>query len=112
MGDGAVPASSIAEPVEWRCDMWDGGCENAFGCGRKVGEFDGRPKAVAFSSSSSSSSSPSSRPLSAAVCWCRRLEAGGWYSVELVMTLSSSLSVSSYSSWLLVPAVAAVWLTM
>lgn len=93
-----------------RCD---GGWEKALGWGLKVGDVDGRPRAVAFSSSSSSSSLSAGMPGRIAVCWRGMLMAGETCSVELPSVWSSSLlSVSSYSSWLLVPACAAAWLTM
>lgn len=88
------------EFVEWRWVRCDGGCEKAFGWGRNVGELDGRPSAVAFSSSSPSSLSTSTAAVgpTAVCCRGRLLVAGAGCSFELVMILSSSLSVSSYSS--------------
>lgn len=57
------------------------GCENTFGCGVKTLWL--IPSAVALSSSSRSSFEPADTS-----------------SVELLRTLSLSLSLSSYSSWL------------
>lgn len=105
----------MAELAEWRWERCDGGWVKAFGCGRK-GSAGGRlPRAVAFSSSSSSSLESDSG-------WRRTWRRGvlpttpiptpaPWgdvmFSVELVRTRSSSLSLSSYSSWLLALASAA-----
>jgi hypothetical protein len=52
------------------------------------------PRAVAFSSSSSEDS--------ASYCWDGDIRVGGIISFEELRTRSSSLSLSSYSSWLLV----------
>lgn len=92
--DGAAPADRFE---------WDiGGCEKAFGCGVNTRSSLTRPRAVEFSSSSSSESAPSE-----ASDVVRRITGFGWLemsSFELFMTRSDSLSLSSYSSWLL-PAV-------
>ena len=96
-----------AEPVECRWARCDGGWEKALGWGLNTGVLlDGRPRAVAFSSPSLSESVSIAEPLGGS-CWRRWFAAGCIASVELVMTRSSSLSVSSYSSWLLV---APLWL--
>lgn len=85
----------------WNGGPWeDGGCENALGCGLKVDWFGAIPRAVAFSSSSSSSDS---EPPSYGCRSGGGRRVGEIFSLELLKTWSSSLSVSSYSSWLLVP---------
>ena len=97
-------------------DIWAGGWEKALGRGRKAGKASGAwvqiPTAVAVASASSSSSESGigSRADGGALGWktgsgsSAEAAAGETrFSVELVRTGSSSLSVSSYSSWLLVP---------
>jgi hypothetical protein len=102
-----------AEPVEWRWARCDGGWEKAFGWGLNTGLLDGRPRAVAFPSSSLSESVSTTADALTAVCWRSRFAEGCIASVELVMTRSSSLSDSSYSSWLLVaPPCDAGWPTI
>lgn len=87
------------------CD--EGGCVKAFGCGvKQFWSFlvDATPNAVAFSSPESSLSSSSPVASEGAEESFRLSGEGakaGAPSFEDVMTLSESLSLSSYSSWLL-----------
>ncbi len=101
---GRCGAEALAEWL--RCWGWLGGWEKAFGWGRKVGLDDGFPRAVA--SSSSSESELMAGPM-AVCCAASRGLGASMFSAELVITWSSSLSVSSYSSWLLVCPCAAEW---
>jgi hypothetical protein len=103
--DGAIekcePGVAV-EPLVKRLPWEDGGCEKAFGCGVKTLAFEVPvPTAVRLSSSSSACSSVpvmrGSFPLESSS------------SFELLKILSLSLSLSSYSSWLLPAALADLW---
>ena len=74
--------------------LYDGGCEKAFGCGVKARLSDVEfltPKAVKLSSSSD-------WDVAGAILWSPLCAIS---SLELLKTRSDSLSLSSYSSWLL-----------
>ena len=103
--DGAIgkyELGAAVEPLVKRLPWDDGGCEKAFGCGVKTLVFEvAVPTAVKLSSSSSACSSVP------AVRGSFSLESSS--SFELLKILSLSLSLSSYSSWLLSAALAGLW---
>jgi hypothetical protein len=103
--DGAIgkyEPGVVVDPLVKRLPWDDGGCEKAFGCGVKTLAFEVPvPTAVRLSSSSSACSSiPTVRG-------SLSLESSS--SFELLKILSLSLSLSSYSSWLLPAALVCLW---